>query len=1076
MIANASHVSPTTLPQLEVRLTRYSESEIRKQPPAASFHGGFAATEKFKMNKKLRVLNVEDREDDATLVNRHLSRAGYEVIALRVETPSALKSALISQEWDVILCDYTLPRLDALSALDMLRECEIDIPFVVISGTVDELAGVAAMKAGANDYFLKDNLVRLGATIERELQEADNRRCRKQAEEALKDSEKELRTLFTAMTDIVFELDADGRYLRIAPTNPAYLYKPPEELIGKTLHEVFSKQDADLYLEHIHEALSTGSVVRLEYNLDINGDDVWFDASVSPMTEDSVIWISRDITDRKKAEQQHQLGERRLAEAQRLAKLGSWDWDLEKDVLVWSDEHYRIFGVEPGSFDLSYGSILEDHIHRDDRELLRERVRHTLETHEPFSFDCRVVWPDGEQKIIHSRGSVGLDSEGRPIRMFGTAQDVTEQRLAHLAQSRLASELEGERERVRDIVASVPGVVWEAWGRPDAADQKIDFVNDYAEELLGYPVAEWLSVPSFWLSIVHQDDRERVARAASEFYAKGTQSRMEFRWVARDGRSIWVESRSIIVRDEKGEPVGIRSVTTDVTERKESEQSLREQKEILEQIFEHIPVMISFFGQDGRPKLVNKQWERVRGWTQEEVLNSDLDIMIESYADPLERQKARDHISGATGEWAEFKTTSKDGRTNDCLWAVVKLSDGTSVGIGQDITDRNRAEAALHESELQFRQAQKMEAIGRLAGGIAHDFNNLLTVITGYSDLALKRMAADDPFKRNCEEIKKAGERAAALTRQLLAFGRKQVLQPKVLDLSSVVSEMEGMVRPLIGEDIELCITLAPDTDQVKADPGQIEQVIMNLTVNARDAMPRGGRLNIETKNVRLDNRFAEAEPGNYVMIAISDTGVGMNATTQSHIFEPFFTTKPVGDGTGLGLSTVYGIINQSGGHIQVDSEVDAGTTFKIYLPRVDVERPDTALKTEVPAQLEGGETILLAEDEDVVRNLAREVLESYGYDVLPARNGEEAITLCENHDCRVDLLVSDVVMPGMGGRELRDALLPKHHGMKVLFMSGYTDDAVVRYGVLEAKVPFIQKPFTPEGLASKVREVLDSV
>jgi two-component system cell cycle sensor histidine kinase/response regulator CckA len=1027
------------------------------------------------MNTRLRVLNVEDSENDAALINRHLSLAGYDVHAHRVETSSSLRSALESQEWDIILCDYALPGFDALTALSALRESELDIPFVVISGTVDELGGVAAMKAGANDYFLKNNLVRLGPTIERELQEAENRRRRKHAEEALKDSEKELRALFAAMTDIVFELDADGRYLKIAPTNPAYFYKPPDELIGKTLYEVFSKKDADLYLEHIHEALSTGSVVRLEYNLDINGEDVWFDASVSPMTEDSVIWISRDITEQKKAEQQRRLGERRLAEAQKLARLGSWDWDLENDVMIWSDGHYHIFGVEPGSFDVSSKPAVESYIHPDDRALVSSCAKHSIETHEPFNFDYRIVRPDGEERIIHSCGSVELNIDGRPIRMFGTAQDTTDERRADSEQSRLTSELEGERMRLRDIVASVPGVVWEVWGRPDEGNQKIDFVSDYVEDLLGYSVEEWLSVPNFWLSIVHPDDRERIIREAREFYAKGTENTMEFRWVTLDGRSIWVESRSIIIRDEKGESVGMRAVTTNVSERKEAEQLLLEQKEILQQIFEHVPVMMCFFGQDGQPKLVNKEWERVRGWSQVEATNGYLNILDKSYPDPIERQKARDAISEATGKWTEFKTASKDGQIKDCLWAVVKLSDGTRVGIGQDITDRKRAEEALHESELQLRQVQKMEAIGRLAGGIAHDFNNLLTVITGYSDLTLKRMPADDPFRRNSEEIRKAGERAAALTRQLLAFSRKQVLQPKILDINSVIVEMEGMLQRLLGEDIELCTAVLPDTGQVKADPGQIEQVIMNLAINARDAMPRGGQVVIETENVRFDKRSVEAEPGNYVMITFSDTGVGMDAETQSQIFDPFFTTKPVGKGTGLGLSTVYGIVNQSGGYIKVDSEVGAGTTFRIYLPRVDEDYPETVLHSDALPKLEGRETILLAEDEDVVRNLAREVLESYGYTVIAARNGEDAISVCDDHNGSIDLLVSDVVMPGMGGRELRDELVPKHQGMKVLFMSGYTDDAIVRYGVLESKVPFIQKPFTPDGLAAKVREVLDN-
>lgn len=392
----------------------------------------------------------------------------------------------------------------------------------------------------------------------------------------------------------------------------------------------------------------------------------------------------------------------------------------------------------------------------------------------------------------------------------------------------------------------------------------------------------------------------------------------------------------------------------------------------------------------------------------------------------------------------------------------------------QKSENRKNTEAALEQSEMQLRQAQKMEAIGRLAGGIAHDFNNLLTVISGYTELMLKGLEEEDPLRRNCLEIKKAGDRAAVLTRQLLAFSRRQVMQPKVLDLNTVVSEMESMLERLLGEDIELCTALHPDSGHVKADPGQIEQVIMNLAVNARDAMPRGGQLIIETGNVRFDKSSGEPRPGSYVLIGISDTGVGMDAETQSMIFDPFFTTKPVGQGTGLGLSTVYGIVDQSGGFIKVDSRAGAGTTFRIYLPRLDEESLDWASRYACEETLRGSETVLIAEDEDVVRDLAREVLESYGYNVLAARNGEEALAVCEDHAGVIDLLISDVVMPGIGGRELRDSLLLDHRGMKVLFMSGYTDDAIVRYGVLESKLPFIQKPFTPEKFAIKVREVLD--
>ncbi|OLC41470.1 MAG: hypothetical protein AUH74_05820 [Nitrospirae bacterium 13_1_40CM_4_62_6] len=386
---------------------------------------------------------------------------------------------------------------------------------------------------------------------------------------------------------------------------------------------------------------------------------------------------------------------------------------------------------------------------------------------------------------------------------------------------------------------------------------------------------------------------------------------------------------------------------------------------------------------------------------------------------------------------------------------------------------------ALRSMEEQFRQAQKIEAIGRLAGGVAHDFNNLMTVVTGYSELILTRLGPDDPLCREIEEIKKAGDRATTLTGQLLAFSRKQVLAPKVLDLNAVVSNINGMLRRLLAEDIELHTVVAPVLGRVKADPGQLEQVIMNLVVNARDAMPGGGRLTIETKNVELDKVYAQShvsvKPGAYVMLAITDGGSGMDATTQARIFEPFFTTKEPGKGTGLGLSTVYGVVKQSGGYIWVYSELGRGTTFKIYLPRVEDELEARALSHGPAETLQGSETILLAEDEDMVRALARRILTSHGYTVLEARDGTECLQICQAHTGTIHLLMTDVVMPGLSGRAVADRVAPLRPDMKVLYLSGYADNAVVHHGLLDSGRAFLQKPFSPRTLAHKVREVLDA-
>jgi signal transduction histidine kinase/DNA-binding response OmpR family regulator len=380
--------------------------------------------------------------------------------------------------------------------------------------------------------------------------------------------------------------------------------------------------------------------------------------------------------------------------------------------------------------------------------------------------------------------------------------------------------------------------------------------------------------------------------------------------------------------------------------------------------------------------------------------------------------------------------------------------------------------------EEQLRHSQKMEAIGQLAGGVAHDFNNLLTAINGYSSLALQRANPDSRTKTYLEEIKKAGDRAANLTRQLLAFGRKQMLKPVALNLNEVVFDMNKMLRRLIGEDIKFDAKLDPQLKKIKADPGQIEQVLVNLVVNSRDAMPQGGALTIETANFEVDQQYTgkllALPPGGYVMLAVSDTGCGMSIETKARIFEPFFTTKDKGRGTGLGLSTVYGIVKQSGGNIWVYSEPNRGTTVKVYLPHFDCDKEQAECPGVEKAAPRGSETILLVEDEDVVRGLARQILQQAGYNVLDAGSGDEALRMCREHSDPIHLLLTDVVMPETSGKEIAQSLTSLRPGTCVLFMSGYTDDAIVHHGVLDSNVEFIQKPFTPVALARKVREVLD--
>ena len=481
-------------------------------------------------------------------------------------------------------------------------------------------------------------------------------------------------------------------------------------------------------------------------------------------------------------------------------------------------------------------------------------------------------------------------------------------------------------------------------------------------------------------------------------------------------------------------------------------------------------------GRDGTIESVNQAFTDKTGYTPEEVIGKTPRVLKSGVHDQALYKDLWDTILAGRSWRGELTDRKRDGSlfVEDVAITPVKDADGEIthfISISRDLTETKQLEA-------QFRQAQKMESVGQLAGGIAHDFNNLLTIISGTAELLLEPLESGDPRRTDVEEIRDAGERAAALTRQLLAFSRKQIAHRQVLSLTTIVANMEPMLRRVIGENIDLAVTPTRGPDSVKVDPGQMEQVLANLVVNARDAMPQGGHLTIETGDVELDGSYARehahaVRPGHYVMLVVSDSGAGMDEITRGRIFEPFFTTKGPSAGTGLGLSTVFGIVKQNDGHIEVYSEIDRGTTFKIYLPQAVDEEDRTPSSPGGPAS--GTETILLVEDVDGLRHLARRMLESAGYTVLAAASGEEAMLVLERHRAPVSLVVTDIVMTGMSGLDLAQWCERTHPGVRVLYMSGYTNDVVVRHGVLEGGMPFLSKPFTAADLTRKAREVLDS-
>lgn len=594
-------------------------------------------------------------------------------------------------------------------------------------------------------------------------------------------------------------------------------------------------------------------------------------------------------------------------------------------------------------------------------------------------------------------------------------------------------------------------------------------------KVLGYTAEELKSSSSF--EQIHPEDRSSVRNAALEARRTGVGRPLEYRMRHKDGTWRVLESRASVIRSPSGDPERLVIVNRDVSQRKEAEESLRVSESGFRSMIEDAPYGIYRADTDGRLLRANPALQKILGYQKlDELLDASLPNDI--FRNPSDFSRLNELLQSAN----EFKDVEVELKRRDGAPLTVRCTGRRvkeeHLGLpcfdvfSEDVTERRVL-------ERQLRMAGKMEAVGRLSGGIAHDFNNLLGVIIGYGQVLKRRLAPASDLLECAEEIEKAGQRAASLTRQLLAFSRQQILTPAILRLNELVLDMEKMLPRLLGEDIAVSTSLSADLGTVKADQSQIEQVIMNLAVNARDAMPDGGTLRIETANVELDQVYAwqhpGAKPGRYILLAVIDSGTGIDPDTLTHIFEPFFTTKEVGKGTGLGLATVYGVVKQSGGYIWVDSQLGRGTSFQIFLPRVEEPAAESTAMVPGDEALGGSETVLLVEDSEPLRKLTKSFLESHGFRVLAAQDGEDALRVETQNAGRIDLLLTDVVMPGMNGRALAQRLSPRQPGMRVLYISGYTDSFVAQHGVLEEGMFLLHKPFTEEVLIRKVREVLDS-
>jgi PAS domain S-box-containing protein len=688
-----------------------------------------------------------------------------------------------------------------------------------------------------------------------------------------------------------------------------------------------------------------------------------------------------------------------------------------------------------------------------------------------FFLEKRYIRKDGTEVevAVHASGIIDAGENAR----FGTVfvDDITERKQAE-------GILERTRMGLRQIIDLIPEMIWlkDADGRFLMVNQMNarTSYNMSVDEMTGRLHSE-----------IHPD-KDQVARMLSDD-----------RRVIESGKPVFVPEESFVDADgvtrclqtskipftfaETGEQA-ILGIALDITERKRTEESLRKSEEGYQLMIDLSPDMTIVSNGEGLSEFISSQIEKVTGYSVDDFIGKGFPDIIHPDDMGIVQEKFQSVLVGTTINDLEYRIVDPDGEVRWMLHSAVPvLTDGENSQIYntvRNITDRKRAEQEKTKLEDQFHQAQKMESVGRLAGGVAHDFNNLLTAIIGYSEMIESSLDSNDPLSGDVKGVLEAAYSATQLTAQLLAFSRKQTIDPKVIDIKKTVERSQKMLKRLIEEDIDLKFVSEKDLWKTKVDPGQLDQILVNLAVNARDAMPDGGRLTIETANVAFDEEYCNihptTKPGDFVMLAVSDNGTGMEKEVQDNIFEPFFTTKAKGEGTGLGLSTVYGIVKQHGGFIYAYSEPGEGSSFKIYLPRIDEEVQEIATPT-TETLVTGTETVLLVEDNDLVRRLAKRILVRNGYRILESDSGSSGYLKCKKYEGDIHLLLTDVVMPGMNGNELYEQVASMKPGIKVLYMSGYTDDAIAHRGVLEEGVVFIQKPFKADNLLRNVREVLDA-
>jgi PAS domain S-box-containing protein len=892
----------------------------------------------------------------------------------------------------------------------------------------------------------------------------------RRAETALKESEEKYRNIFDNAAMGIFQSTPEGRYLRAnAAIARTYGYDSPEEMIESVTdiaaqQYVHPEERAKLMAECAAHGFVEGFETQM---LRRDGTKIWVSANVRAVRDSggSILYYEgthSDITSRKRAEQELTISRNRLSKAELISRSGNWEFDLESNSVFGSDGARKVYGLLDSEWTIPEVKKIPLPEYR---AMLDRALTDLIHENRPYDLEFKIRRPDsGEIIDIHSVA----EFDGDRNVVFGVIQDVTTRKEAEEA-------LRRSEEKYRRIVETTGEGICTL-----DQDLSITFVNKRYAEMMGYGDDELIG--SNLLSLMFGEDVPDALQRYKE-RKPDTSDQFERRFRRKDGGTLWVHASVTRMLDQEGRFSGSFAMYTDITYRKQAEEALRESEAGYRKLFESAPVGIFHSTPEGHFLKVNPSLASMLGYdSPEEMVSSISDIGKQIYVD----SKVRNDIFSntlRTQSWvfAENRYRRKDGSILIGNLAVRKElnPDGTIrylEGFVEDITARRMAEEEKEVLESQLHQSQKMEAIGTLAGGVAHDFNNILMAIIGFASVLQMDLEKDDPKSSYALQILTSAERAASLTQSLLAFSRKQRISPKPLRINDIIGKTTELLKRLLPEDVELEVRLTDLNPVILADITQIDQILINLATNARDAMPKGGTLSMETGIVTLDEESSalrgHGKPGEYALISVSDNGIGMDEKTKERIFEPFFTTKEVGKGTGLGLSSVYGIVKQHNGFITANSAPKRGTTFQIYFPLAGGKEEEPS-RGPIQAQ-RGSETVLVAEDDSAVRMLIADILRRYGYRTIEATDGRDAVRKFIHGKDHIDLMIIDVVMPKMDGKEVYEEITRTASGVRVLFTSGYTRDTVIDKGIEDGVVDFIEKPIVPQELLKKVREVLD--